>query len=330
MLNQLREHTLGVALPTLWAVSSTTSDETSSDSGKSKKDSRRDRGRSGIEAQRITSVGSADQSGNRLFYAGIGVILIAGLAAIGIVASQRESNIEAVPRSRIDHWHTAYLVHNCGTDLPVTGNFETQVGIHTHGDGLLHIHPFDPVVSGRNATLGNYVEFGGGSISDEAFEGLITDVPVNMSEADGCGGEDAVLQLAYWENAFDPAAEPEVITENLADFRFAKPGGAITLALLPEGAEIPMPPAERIAQLATTGTGEDPTASDSPLTGSDVDTDSLTVDPEGETSDDPGTSEDSDETGNVDAEGDAESGDGDAESGDETSDDSGESEESDS
>ena len=206
--------------------------------------------------QRISTVDNPNQSGPGFFIGALGLILVAGIAATVFFAVNRESNIGVAPEASIDHWHSALLIHNCGTDLPSTGTFENPDGIHTHGDGLLHIHPFNPSASGSNATLGNYFEASGAELTDAEFSTGFTDVfPTSMSETDGCEGEDAQLQLAVWPNAFDETAEPEIITENIADYNFDSAGEAITLALLPAGAEIPRPPVDRIAALAETGPG---------------------------------------------------------------------------
>ncbi len=206
--------------------------------------------------QRISTVDNPNQTGPGLFVAALGLILVAGIAATVFFAVNRESNVGVAPQASLDHWHSAYLIHNCGTDLPSTGTFENPDGIHTHGDGLLHIHPFNPTASGNNATLGNYFEAAGAVLTDESFSTGFSDIfPTEMSESAGCEGEPAELQLAVWPNAFDETAEPEIITENIADFVFDTAGMALTLALVPEGAEIPRPPADRVATLAETGPG---------------------------------------------------------------------------
>lgn len=213
-------------------------------------------GRKGDGVQRITTVDNPDQGGPGLFVISLGLILVAGIAAVVFFATSRESNIGVAPEANDDHWHSAYLIHNCGSDLPVTGVFENPAGLHTHGDGLLHIHPSNPSASGNNATLGEYFASYDAQLTDDLFRSGFSDVfPTEMSEADGCNGEEAILQLAVWHNAFDETQEPEIITENLADYRFDTAGEALTLALLPEGAEIPRPPAERISALAETGPG---------------------------------------------------------------------------
>jgi len=214
------------------------------------KESRRENRRN-----RETSVAPPDQSGSRWFIAVIVLLVVAGGAVVALFASQRESVIGVAPQAGIDHWHDAYLIHHCGTDLPASTNSNDPDGIHTHGTGLIHIHPFNPETAGPNATLGKFVEALGGELTDDTYTPGPGELPQILSEADGCDGERAVLQVAYWENAWT-TEEPEIITENLADFRFDNlSGGAVTIALLPEGAEIPKPPPDRLAQLESTNQG---------------------------------------------------------------------------
>lgn len=210
------------------------------------KESRRNRG---------TSLTPPDQSGSRWFIAVIVLLVVAGGAIVALFASQRESVVGVAPEAGIDHWHDAYLIHRCGQDLPASGNEADPDGIHTHGEGLIHIHPFNPTASGPNATFGRFIEAMGGTITDDTYTPGPGEFPTVLSEAEGCDGEPAVLQLAYWENAWT-TQEPVIVTENIADFRFhSASGSAITLALLPEGAEIPKPPQDRLELLESTNGG---------------------------------------------------------------------------
>ena len=60
-----------------------------------------------------------------------------------------------------DHWHSYLGVNICGEWLPNVPEFEAPVGspvgsrnagIHSHGDGLIHTHPFVSSEEGKNAT----------------------------------------------------------------------------------------------------------------------------------------------------------------------------------
>ena len=54
-----------------------------------------------------------------------------------------------------DHWHAALLIAVCGQPFIVPG---FPAGIHSHGDGLLHIHPSASQDAGNNATFGRFLE----------------------------------------------------------------------------------------------------------------------------------------------------------------------------
>lgn len=263
------------------------------------------------EVQRITSVSKADKGGSGLFYSGIFLVLLLGIGGIGFFAVNRESNVNVAPLPNIndngDHWHEAFMIHDCGVNLPASQPFDVQgaiaggsvEGLHSHGDGLLHLHPGGTNASGKNATLGNYVKFGGGELTDVSYTPLTFDSGQRtLSEEEGCNGEPAELKLAIWtpDQISNAAGTPiteepsEVITEGLAEHRFRVSGGALTLALVAEGEEIPPPPLAVIDQLRTTDSGNRaaaPSTSDllipeSELDGSDTDTPADEGDTEGE------------------------------------------------
>ncbi|HEX2698809.1 MAG TPA: hypothetical protein VHM89_01220 [Acidimicrobiales bacterium] len=64
-----------------------------------------------------------------------------------------------------DHWHAAYGIYVCGQFLPPIQSDQDPRGIHTHGDGVVHIHPFTKAASGRNATFGVFAETVGLKVS---------------------------------------------------------------------------------------------------------------------------------------------------------------------
>jgi hypothetical protein len=118
---------------------------------------------------------------SRWFYATLAVVVVAGL--VGIVLTRTSGQAAAVapqPPSSAnpagDHWHAAFAVNVCGEWLPYPAVFETEAGnpniragIHTHGDGFIHIHPFTPQEGGTNATLGRFFDYGGWSVSESSF-----------------------------------------------------------------------------------------------------------------------------------------------------------------
>src|SRR4029079_1825465 len=118
--------------------------------------------------KRRATVRSARKSrGNLGWWALATVVTIAGL--VGIMMS-RTTNADAAPVAHKDNWHAAIGVNVCGQWLPNAPTFEDDEGIHTHGDGLIHIHPFLSRAAGDNATVGRYFKLGGWSANSDSFK----------------------------------------------------------------------------------------------------------------------------------------------------------------
>jgi hypothetical protein len=202
--------------------------------------------------------GDPARSKNWLFYAG--VIAIVALGA-GIVAFARAENEGAgandvSPRANLgdgqpsDHWHASFAINVCGTEVPVLQDGPTDVtGIHTHGDGLIHIHPFTRSAAGPRATMDKYFDQVGLTVTDEGFQ-----LPAGLTLEEGgttvkvgettCGGEAGELVMAYWEDARTAgSSEPdEILRDGFDSIQFDKDLTAFTLAYVPEGStDIPAP-----------------------------------------------------------------------------------------
>ncbi|HEY3247784.1 MAG TPA: hypothetical protein VGK88_05790 [bacterium] len=112
------------------------------------------------------SAGAREQprarSGTYLWIA-FGLLAVAVFAGIIISAAGRGTQHPAVG----EHWHAQYAVVICGKALPP---FRPSAGgIHTHGDGLIHIHPENRSEAGPNATLGRFLASVGASLSSTAL-----------------------------------------------------------------------------------------------------------------------------------------------------------------
>jgi plastocyanin len=93
-----------------------------------------------------------------------------------------------------DHWHATYQVFVCGQRKP---NFPVwEAGVHTHADGVIHIHPFVPSEEGAGARLVKWFEYGGGKLTQTEMQmpGTPKDQVYKNGEKskDGCEG---VLQV---------------------------------------------------------------------------------------------------------------------------------------
>lgn len=156
-----------------------------------------------------------------------------------VVARLGAESEEAVHPTLGDHWHDAYGIYVCDAfeppqfDLP-----QARHDIHTHEDGLVHIHPASARAAGENATLGVFAETVGLELGNDSFT-----LPDGRSftTGDDCDGQEGVVRLLKWA-AGDFEGEPEVIRNDFGDVRFLGNGEAYVLAFAPEDAEIPLPP----------------------------------------------------------------------------------------
>ena len=119
------------------------------------------------------------------------------------------------------------------------------MGIHTHGDGVIHIHPSSAGGAGENATLGAFLEGAGVKLNDTELK--IGDE--TWKEGDQkCGDEDGELVVAQWKDVENTDEKPALIRRDFDDIRFRDDGEGYTIAFVPEGTtDIPKP--ESAAQL---------------------------------------------------------------------------------
>jgi hypothetical protein len=156
------------------------------------------------------------------------VTLAATLAIVAIVATTRDhdglpAGLDATPSgpTRYDHWHAALGVNDCGRWVPnwpwppgaslSTGgparagsNGNLYAGLHSHGDGLIHIEPLASDEMGNNATLGLYFRYGGWKLGTKD----VTFVGVDERNGNLCNGRPGVLRWAVngTERHGDPSA----------------------------------------------------------------------------------------------------------------------------
>jgi len=118
---------------------------------------------------------------------GIIVIVFAVLAGLFILRGQT-----GAPRIGVDHWHATYEFIVCGQKQP---NFpEWTAGVHTHADGIIHMHPFDPGEEGAGARLVRWVEYGGGKLDGDEIRAPGTRTTHKNGEL--CeDGQEAVVQV---------------------------------------------------------------------------------------------------------------------------------------
>ena len=120
------------------------------------------------------------------------LVALAASAALTVVSG---SDPASEPRIG-DHWHAPYQVYICGERQP---NFPTwESGVHTHSDGIIHIHPFQKLEEGRGARLVKFFEYGGGLLT--LAEMRAPGSSLTLRNGDQCpDGTPGVLQVSVNE-----------------------------------------------------------------------------------------------------------------------------------
>jgi len=169
----------------------------------------------------------------------VAMVAVVALGLALVVVSRPERAEAVAPRIGQDHWHGAYGVYACDQYLAPLGDQNGDaVGIHTHEDGLIHIHPTSSEASGEDANLEDFTDEVGLTLEDDRLE-LPGDEGETYENGDDCGDEPGRVQLLVWDSTSDE--EPEVVTEDLVGHRL-RDGEVLAIVFAPEGADIPQPP----------------------------------------------------------------------------------------
>ncbi|MYG60254.1 MAG: hypothetical protein F4200_00425 [Acidimicrobiales bacterium] len=212
-------------------------------------------------AKKVAKAASAGGSGRSfrprrdiLFPAAMLLVVLLGVVLILVARNERSSNAPAGPPRLGDHWHSLYAIYDCDEfilDL-YPNDVDDQSGIHTHGDGLIHIHPFHTGVTGQFATVGAFmreiefeltdsrIELPDGTILDESGEGCASPDP--DSDDPDISEPGAELRIMRWETL--QAEKALAFTEDLRDVRFLDDGQIFVFAFVHpsvENADVPRP-----------------------------------------------------------------------------------------
>jgi hypothetical protein len=212
---------------------------------------------------------------NLMFPGVIGIVVLLGAGLVAYAANERKGDDSSIrPIVNEDHWHAAFGVYICGEFQPAVPEFESPIGIHTHSDGVIHVHPFSSGGAGENATLGAFLEGAGIELDNES---ITIDGETWTEGDDQCDGEDAEIVVAQWKNVQSNDGEPALIRRDFNDIRFREDGEGYTIAFVPEGTtDIPKP--DSAAQLAELGAADGGAAATSIPGGSTESTDTTAAD----------------------------------------------------
>jgi hypothetical protein len=167
-------------------------------------------------------------------------VLIA-IAGIAIILFSRGGE-DVPPVANLDHWHAAIGVNVCGSWLPNPPEFHQQAdngslqaGIHSHGDGLIHIHPYSSSEGGDNATVGRFFDYGGWNVDAESIDlgGTLPWSGESYENGDEC--PDGGTGTLVW------SVNGERREGNPADYK-PQQDDVIAIGFLAEGQELGTPP----------------------------------------------------------------------------------------
>ena len=187
----------------------------------------------------------------------LAVVVILGVALVVFARSSRTP--AASPRVGNDHWHSAYAIYDCDQFLPAFTSAADPDGIHSHQDGVVHIHPWNSSAAGDQADLDVFFEAMGARITDDEISGPGIGV---LEAGSDCNGEPTVIRAVRFTQV-DPdpdapgADEPvstlseiyeatDTYSDDFGDVRLLGDLEAFTFARVPVGAEIPPPPEDRL------------------------------------------------------------------------------------
>lgn len=173
------------------------------------------------------------------------LVVVLGTAGIVYSREQRQPDTSAPvaqgPGQAGDHWHTALGFNICGTFAPDLPDPQVDpLGIHTHGDGVVHTHPFSARAAGKNARLGVFFD----TIEGLEVSANEIDLPGQDAKRNGmeCDGQRAEVRTKIWASR-SPTEEGQIYNGDPSDIRLGD-NQLITIAFLPPDAEIPRPSSE--------------------------------------------------------------------------------------
>ena len=160
------------------------------------------------------------------------LIVVLGIAGIALSRGGGDSAADGPGVKIGDHWHAAVGVNLCGTWQGHTPPYEAASGIHSHGDGFIHLHPFSSAGAGDNAKVGLFFSQADEKVS--ASELKIGDK--RYKNGDVCDNLEKKPGKVRWTvNGQEQTGNPGDYIPNDRD--------VVAIAFLPDGVEIGTPPA---------------------------------------------------------------------------------------
>ena len=169
------------------------------------------------------------------------LVVVLGTAGIVYSRDQRQPDNSRPLAARAgragDHWHAAIGFYICGDFMPELPEGTDPLGIHGHGDNVVHIHPFGASSSGKRARLEVFFDTVDVDVSDDAIELPGQD---RRRNGDKCADRPARVQTKVWDSR-DESDLGRIVPGDPSNIR-PQDGQLITIAFVPEGDDIPRPP----------------------------------------------------------------------------------------
>jgi len=220
------------------------------------------------KAARLANKGQGKKirfQGGTLFPMIVAIVIVLGFSLVFYARQSRPAADASAPQLE-DHWHHAYGFYLCDTWFQLEGDAEerdsagflntdfTRTGVHSHGDGLIHWHPFSNAAVGRNAVLGVFLDTYNVELTNDKLTfpedqraGLPYENETGVFEdgettciIDG-KEEDAELKVVVWDNFSDTDSGTTFIAD-YNNIRLEKDAKVIAIAFVPDDTDVSMPP----------------------------------------------------------------------------------------
>ena len=142
-------------------------------------------------------------------------------AAVAVLLFDAASGGDSGP-SVNDHWHAPYEIYIDGQLQPPIPEVLTPQGIHTHGDGVIHVHPHVRAGEGTGARIANFFGDQGGRLTISELR--IPGAGETYREGDLVDGRPASLRILSADSGIHPLgaafAEANAVCQALPESAF--------------------------------------------------------------------------------------------------------------
>lgn len=175
-----------------------------------------------------------------LYYGILAAVVVLGTATVVQSRNDRLTKVSASgqtpPIPNKDHWHVAYGFYLCDKFAPPVTDTTDPHGIHTHGDGIIHVHPYDSSTGGKNAVLGAFTATVHATLNAGELR-----VPGGHDYHDGdkCGSKPGRVRVRIFNSPSDTTGHDATVDPRKVPLFDQE---VLTVAFAPLDAHLPQPP----------------------------------------------------------------------------------------